>query len=577
MILLATLFGTGWIGTAAQQPTMPTPQPQLPGLPPPPSRTPARAPRPGEDPQKGTAILRGYVTAADSGNPLRRALVRANSQDGSSAGMAITDGQGRFEIKELKCGRYNLNASKAGYVSMSYGQRRPEQQGTLLEIANGQMADKIAFTLPRGGVITGRVFDEYGEAIAGAQVSAMRFRYMNGARRLMPTGNSSTDDLGSFRIYGLMPGEYYVSGNVRSPNQMMIVNGAPAASNVPDGFATTYFPGTPNPAEATRVTVKVGQETANIAFGLIAARTSRITGRAISSSGEAIVQAFITAMPADRFAGGMPGMNNAMTRADGTFQISGLAPGTYNVTVRPRGMPDANAEFANVRVTVGNDDVDNVLLVTARGGIARGVVTTDDNTPLPVRPQQVSIFARPLEPDIMIMSGESKVFDDWTFELTGLSEARVITANVAEASEWSLKAVMLNGQNVIDTPLEFLPGHTVEALQVVFSRKRTDLSGVITGERNGPETDATVIVFSQDPERWGYATRYVRIARPSQDGRYSLKGMPPHDYFVVAVKDIEMGQWQDPEFLDTMRAQAVRVSLDEGETKVQDLKVSRPQ
>jgi hypothetical protein len=52
--------------------------------------------------------------------------------------------------------------------------------------------------------------------------------------------------------------------------------------------------------------------------------------------------------------------------------------------------------------------------------------------------------------------------------------------------------------------------------------------------------------------------------------------MPPHEYLVVAVKEIETGQWQDPEFLEGLRSQAVRITLGEGDTRVQDLKVVRP-
>ena len=142
--------------------------------------------------------------------------------------------------------------------------------------------------------------------------------------------------------------------------------------------------------------------------------------------------------------------------------------------------------------------------------------------------------------------------------------------------EWGLKAVLLNGTDVTDTPLEFVPGKIVEGLQVVFTRKRPDISGLITNERNVPDTDATVIRFSQDSARWNYMSRFLRTARPSQDGRYSLRGLPPDDYFIVAVKDIETGQWHDPEFLESVRAAARRISLGEGERTTQDLKVVRP-
>jgi hypothetical protein len=204
------------------------------------------------------------------------------------------------------------------------------------------------------------------------------------------------------------------------------------------------------------------------------------------------------------------------------------------------------------------------------------VVTTDESTPPTVRPEQVSLFARPTEPEVMLTSGASSVNADWMFEITGLSEPRLISGSIAENQDWTLKAVLRNGIDVTDTPIDFVPGHDVDGFEIVFTRKRTEISGQITADRNVPETDATVIVFSEDPSRWGFATRYVRTARPSQDGRYNLRGMPPHDYLIVAVKDIEVGQWQDPEFLDSVRPHAVRLSLNEGETKVQDLKVLKP-
>jgi hypothetical protein len=281
-------------------------------------------------------------------------------------------------------------------------------------------------------------------------------------------------------------------------------------------------------------------------------------------------------MPADRMAMGPMGMSNAMTRADGTFQLLGVAPGTYNLSLRPRGMPTPDSEFANMRVTVGADNLDNVLLVTSRGAIARGIVTTDEGVPPPMRPEQLNLFARPAEPDAMMMTpGDHKVHPDWTFEMTGLSEARLFTGGVSEAPDWGIKSVLHNGIDVTDTAIDFVPGQTVEGFEVVLSRKRTELSGQISGEKGAPETDATVIVFSEDRARWGFGTRYIRTARPNQDGRYTLRGMPPHDYFVVAVKDLEPGQFQDPEFLESIRDQAQRVSLGENETRVQDLKIAR--
>jgi hypothetical protein len=568
-------------GGIAQQPT--PPGAIVPAQPQRPQRTPPRAVRPGEDPQKGTSIVRGNVLAAETGTPLRRALVNVRSADGRSGGVATTDAQGRFEIKELLGGRYTITAQKAGYVTTSYGQRRAEQPGTPLELLEGQIADKVTLSLPRGGVITGRVVDEFGDPIAGAQVNALRFRFVNNGRRLMPTGNVQSDDLGNFRIFGLAPGNYYVSAGLRSQNMMgMNMSGGSMSSNV-EGYAPTYFPGTPNAAEAERIVVRVGRDTTDISFALTPTRLVTVSGRAVSSSGEPYVQAFISAMPAERY-GAMTmglGMNNAMTRPDGTFQLSGVAPGTYNLSLRPNmggGRFDGNAEFANLKIAVGQDDLINVLLVSSRGAVARGVVVSDDGSALPVRPPQVSIFAQPIDPDTMSMGmgpNQPKVSDDLTFEIPGLSESRLIRANLGGTMDWTLKAVYHRGQDVTDTPIDFVPGRDVEGIEIVFTRKRTELSGTVTNDRGEVDTDATVLVFSSDRERWTAMTRFVRTARPAQDGRYNMRGMPPHDYLAVAVRNVEMGQWQDPDFLESVRDQAVRVSLGEGETKVQDLKVAK--
>ena len=132
--------------------------------------------------------------------------------------VATTDQQGRFEIKELPAGRYTMTASKGGFVSLQYGQRRPSESGTPIELGDGQTIDKIAIALPRGSVLGGRITDEFGEPVANASVSAWRYGYAGGARRMMPAGQNSrdtTDDQGQFRLFGLPPGDYYVSATLR--------------------------------------------------------------------------------------------------------------------------------------------------------------------------------------------------------------------------------------------------------------------------------------------------------------------------------------------------------------------------
>ena len=64
-----------------------------------------------------TAVIRGRVTAADTGGPLRRAQIQISTGAATPRG-ALTDNEGRFELRDLPAGSWNMRVSKAGYVSM---------------------------------------------------------------------------------------------------------------------------------------------------------------------------------------------------------------------------------------------------------------------------------------------------------------------------------------------------------------------------------------------------------------------------------------------------------------------------
>jgi hypothetical protein len=97
---------------------------------------------------------------------------------------------------------------------------------------------------------------------------------IEGTRRLINVGvNDETDDTGAFRLYGLAPGEYYVSAVLR--NNPIEQPGDNA------GYAPTFYPGTGNVNEAQRVTVGAGEEV-SIGFSLLPVRLVRVSGTVVS-------------------------------------------------------------------------------------------------------------------------------------------------------------------------------------------------------------------------------------------------------------------------------------------------------
>ena len=98
----------------------------------------------------------------------------------------------------------------------------------------------------------------------------------------MPTGRGgTTNDLGQYRVFGLAPGDYFVSATVRSFGSYMMEGQA----EEPTSYAPTYFPGTANAADAQRLAVAVGQEANGIDFALLPVRTAKIAGVVTDSEG----------------------------------------------------------------------------------------------------------------------------------------------------------------------------------------------------------------------------------------------------------------------------------------------------
>src|SRR5262249_26151771 len=181
--LFASLSSAGQVPPPPPQPGAPATGPTVatPGMPGAPRRDPT-----AQQQEPGTGVIKGRVVVLDTGAPLRRVQIRLTGGTMRQSRGTMTDAQGQYEFKDLIAGRYNLFASKGGYVSLSYGQRGPKDTGKAIELADKQTMDKVDLALPRGAVITGRVVDETGEAVSEVQVTAMQFRMMNGKRRLTP-------------------------------------------------------------------------------------------------------------------------------------------------------------------------------------------------------------------------------------------------------------------------------------------------------------------------------------------------------------------------------------------------------
>jgi protocatechuate 3,4-dioxygenase beta subunit len=533
-------------------------------------------------PQTGTAVIRGRITAADTGRPLRRAQVLIYTVDGFNpdAHVVNTGIDGSYELRDLPAGRYRIEARRAGYLTLQYGQRRPLEQGKPLEVRDKQQIDQVDFALPRMSAITGRITDEAGDPIAGATLFAMRSVYIEGRRRLVPAAqtrtNGQTDDLGQYRILGLAPGSYYVMAMMRDT---WTVNEGGVVRTL--GYATTYFPGATSASEAGRVTLAIGQEGA-ADFSLVPGRAAKISGSVFDSRGAPAVGHSVELSQELRNATSTATFNAGagVVAADGTFTIKNVAPGEYKIKASasyPGKTPGTLVpEEVAMMIAVNGVDIDNVSIVTPSGWRASGRITDETGGVAGVPRGRMSISGRAVNTDNdprtgTLVANTNRLSDDGTFVVGGLFGPQRIRVVLPDG--WMVKAIRHDGRDVADTASDLKSGEELSGLQVVITNKVTTVSGQLTDDKGAPVSDGTIIVFAADAEKWSEDSRYVRSARPDQQGQYQIKGLPPGEYLAVAVDYVQDGMWNDPEYLESIRRHGQKLTLVDASTQTIQLRI----
>ncbi len=447
----------------------------------------------------GTGAITGTVVTADSGQPARR--VRVSRSGGEMRGRTVTtDDSGAFAFTALPAGRYSLSASKPSYVSVSYGQRRPGQgrPGTPIQLGDGQKL-QVQLQIPRGGVITGTVLDERGEAIPGTPVRVMRYVIQNGVRTLQSAGNGTTDDRGVYRVYGLQPGEYVVAATPRNTStpadavraelmttmartealaqtnpvaaqelqsRLVELQGRAASSEEPvSGYAPVYYPGTTSPASAATVLVGVSEEKMGIDFGLQIAPLARIEGVVVTASGPAAQNIQVSLV---NLGHEVPGIGNPSARADrdGRFRLTNVPPGQY--------------------------------MLVARGtlGGARRPATVAPGSPTPATPATPAARAQEIE--------------------------RVMVDREQAVRLWAMTDVSVDGRNQSNLVLTLQPGMSVSG-RLVFE-----------GTLNQP--DLTRARVTASPINMPGPDREIGTsvsARVDSTGRFTLTGVVPGRYRIT--------------------------------------------
>jgi len=173
----------------------------------------AQPANPQPEPPKAESSISGQVVNAATGEPLKKAVVSLNRQDGQQYTPRQKDvnAAGRFVFDNLEAGQYTLSASRSGFLTQSYGSKRPGgRMSTKLTLLPKQEMKDLLISLTPHGVVLGRVVDEDGDPRAGVLVTTMKSEWQGSKRQMASYGFASTNDLGEYRMFGIPPGSYVI-------------------------------------------------------------------------------------------------------------------------------------------------------------------------------------------------------------------------------------------------------------------------------------------------------------------------------------------------------------------------------
>jgi protocatechuate 3,4-dioxygenase beta subunit len=535
------------------------------------------------------------------------------------------------DAQRLPAGQFTLNANQSQFLAASYGQRRPGGQGTAIQLVDGQQM-KVKLPMMSGGVITGMVFGEDGETLRNVQIRTWRYALVNGFRRLQAVGYASTDDRGIYRIYNLQPGEYLVAAtpnmsdfqtNERMNAESVLIEQAIASGAVlpptapgmpatvavsipaptapstgsqgpPSAYLPTYAPGTLVPSGASSVQVTGGDERAGVDIRVVLAQASTVQGMITTplDPGVAVQVSLVNNDPM------MDGISQNSARADqqGRFTFRAVPPGTYVVHAQtvpapptmtfvngmsqplppgpaPR-LTDAQKLWGRATVTVEGQSTADVNISLQEGRSISGQLLYD-MARMPdlsrVRPT-VSLNIAPMAQGIVASAPMPvQVGPDGRFTISGVMPGRY----TLRSSVGTMKSAMVGGEDTLDFPLDFAADRDITDAVLTVTDKTTELGGALTDATGKPAVDYTIIAAPADPRYWTPGSRRVVTTRPATDGRYLFRTLPPGEYLVAALTDLESGGQYDPELLKQLAAASVRITILEGGRVAQDLRVQR--
>ena len=495
-----------------------------------------------------------------------------------------SDDAGRFLLTDVPPGQHTIYTLKHGYVPTVYGARRPDEPGTPVSIAAGQQVPDITFPIMRGASITGSVVDQHGQPMSQVDLAVRQYQWQPQGRELVAVrtvgrlGPVVTDTDGTFRIYGLAAGDYVLDARARGAGSSSPVTlttqadldaaagrGAAAVEPVTAMYAAVSFPSQADAARGAHLRLGAAEErTVSLQMALVP--IARVRGQVRGTDGQPLARVGLQLLNTEASAAGSAPIRTAVSDETGQFTINGVLPGRYSLVTRP--LPIANQPSTNLSgaadVTVAGD-VEGLVLELAPAQSLSGRVQMRAGAP----PQLSNVRLQALRigaPTAATAQTPSSPWDaDGRFTFSNLlpGRYRLVLSGARNQVLPAIVAQTMNGQDTLRSGITVAPGMS-GAVVLTLASGPSPLSGRVSTGNGQPPRELFLILFAREAEAWASPAVQVFATQPDQNSRFAFRDVPPGNYWLAPVKDVEPNGWFDPELLKTLASGAQAVSVVDG-------------
>lgn len=550
---------------------------------------PAPAPAQEAAPQKG-AVVEGVVVNALTGEPLRRVevgLLRLNDYQGGPVRMTaqpaqgapeavreaggplatVTGADGSFRFENVPDGTYGIQLQRKGLL---LSRARPGLSPMRIEVRGGAPVRGLRFAMAPMAVIAGKVVDDEGEPVEGAQLALLRRSWDGGRLRWAPTGPfASTDDRGEFRLPGIRPGKYLL---LVKPPYLATMPGL-ALRTV---YAGAYYPDAADLNQAKPLTVAAGQEITGLTLRLRTVPARSISVAVLLPDGTPAQGAFVSAVPVDR--DWIPtGEGRVLPgEAPGRFVIDGLAPGRYRLVARlasRAGMtqpsPAGMVRLASREVDVTESDAPGIEIrfdppATIQGKL---VVEGPGSEAMKSELAGLRVFIRTPEG----LSSPVPPGADGTFQTESGSAGRHELSVIGSALQKLYVAAIRTSSGADASDGLQVSGGSAEPVTVVLRTDGARLTASRPPSARPEEACTPYFAVLYAPGRRGPQLPWV-IREVEQDRPAVLFPLAPGEYVIGGVCAPEPSEVIDPEFLERLTRDGARLRLQPGQQASVELK-----